>query len=105
MDTLPPPPPTKKEEEFIPGKFDYIENKSEKIMLTTAYKAINVTESWDFIKTNFDYGEDKIYEIYNKIIEFGYDGHSGSSFTITMNQMKFIANYGEIKFKEKYEKC
>ena len=37
--------------------------------------------------------------IHNKMIELGYDGHSGGSFGWTMRQMQYIANHGEEKYK------
>lgn len=109
MDILPPAPPSKKEE-FIPGKFDYIKCEREKIMLTTAYKAITMTETWDFFKkfkdnSDSNYSADEINRVYKKIEELDYYGHSGCSFICTINKMVFIAEYGELKFKEEYEKC
>ena len=96
----PPLPPI--EENFIPGIFNYIKNKTDRIMLQSAYKAITVTENWEFIKNVTDfYLDDEINKIYKKIEELGYYGHSGCSFICTMNKMRFIANYGEEKFKEK----
>jgi len=106
MDILPPAPPSK-EEEFIPGNFDYVQSKCEKIMLTTAYKAITITETWDFFKNfedNSDYSADEINKVYTKIEELNYLGHSGCSFICTINKMIFIAKYGELKYKEEYEK-
>ena len=77
-------------------------------MLTTAYKAITVTEKWGYIKkiiNKEDYYSDETNEIFEKIKEFGYTGHSGCSFICTMNKMIFIAKYGEEKFKEQYQSC
>lgn len=105
---LPPAPPSKKEE-FIPGNFDYVQSKCEKIMLTTAYKAITMTETWDYFKkfkynSDSGYNDAEINRVYKKIEELDYFGHSGCSFISTINRMIFIAEYGELKFKEEYEK-
>jgi hypothetical protein len=99
---FPPNPPTKKED-FIPGKFDYIECKGDKIMFKNAYDAITITETWDHIKNLSNFSSPEIKRITEKIIELGYTGHSGCSFMATMREMQFIARYGEKKFKERHD--
>ena len=105
---FPPNPPSISEEiDYIPGEFEYIHNESDKIMLITAYKAINLLELWSFIKKDrepFATSDPNINKIYNKIEELGYYGHSGMSFLCTLRDIQFIAKYGETKFKENYEK-
>jgi len=105
------PPPTPSLEEtfpvlLIPGEFKYIEEHS-RDMLQTAYRAITLTENWEFMKQpadNFMFGDDpRVLNIYNTIENLGYNGHSGFSFAWTMRQMQFIAKNGEKKFKELIE--
>ena len=88
-----------------PGKFEYIKNKSNREMLCTAYKAINITENWEYVKKIKELwiSSEEIKEIYQEIEKQGYDGHSGCSFMCTIRDMQIIALEGEEKFKEKYE--
>jgi len=92
------------EEPFIPGRFDYIEGKHNREMLRNAYQAITLTENWGFIRRDIESfacsTEPEIIEISKKMLELGYDGHSGASFGYTMRAMQSIAIYGEKKFKE-----
>lgn len=104
MMTRYPPIPPLKEDNFILGKFEYIKNKSDQEIFYTAYVAITITKLWDFIKDRRDFSDPEFNIIYNKIIELGYNGHSGCSFIITMREMQFISKYGEKKFKERYDK-
>ena len=101
---FPPNLPSIDEENFISGEFNYINDKVYKIMLVTAWKAITITKTWNYIKKNresFTFANDeKIQLILKTIIDLGYDGHSGNSFGLTMRNMQFIANYGEVKFKK-----
>ena len=92
---LPTPPPiTEREVTFVPGKFDYIKS------------SITQTETWDFVKQDcesFMFSQDpKISIISEKMIELGYDGHSGCSFGCIMRDMQYIAKHGEKKFMETY---
>ena len=101
MNLLPPEPP--KETEELNGTFQYLKSKGDQIMFSTAYKAITITETWDYIKkmeTIFDPESDRIYK---KIEELGYQGHSGCSFMCTLSEMQFIAKHGEKKFKDRYD--
>jgi hypothetical protein len=92
------------QEPFIPGRFDYIEGKHNREMLRNAYQAITLTENWGFIRRDIESfacsTEPEIIEISKKMLELGYDGHSGASFGYTMRAMQSIAIYGEKKFKE-----
>uniref|UniRef100_A0A6C0ERI2 Uncharacterized protein n=1 Tax=viral metagenome TaxID=1070528 RepID=A0A6C0ERI2_9ZZZZ len=104
--SMPPSPPFIGDTQFLGGEFRYIKNSHERTMLVTAYKAIQMTESWDFIKKDiesFTFSEDKIVDlISNKIVELGYCGHSGCSFGYTMRRMQYIARNGENEFMKKY---
>ena len=110
---LPPQPPTTEDEfiengDFVKGKFDYIQNNSEKRMLQTAYQAINILELWSYIKQDpggngFVFGGDiRVRQIYNKIEELGYHGHSGCSFGCTLRDMQNIAQKGEKEYRKMY---
>jgi hypothetical protein len=96
MNILPPEPP-------LNGTFVYITSISDRKMYFTAYKAITMTESWDYIKNMTSIFNNQTYSIYNKIEELGYYGHSGCSLMCTLREMQFIAKYGEKMFKEKYD--
>lgn len=101
MNILPPEPPSENDE--LNGSFKYIKSKSDRQMFYTAYKAITITETWDYIKNMkscFGLESDRIYK---KIEEFGYLGHSGCSYTSTLREMQFIAINGEKLFKERYD--
>jgi hypothetical protein len=77
--------------------FYYVDDNS-RIMFENAYQAISLTEMWDYMKKDresFMFSSDKEIEIISKKMEdLGYDGHSGSSFGITMRNMQFIALHG-----------
>jgi hypothetical protein len=116
---IPPTPPSNEEERqanipirirglnplYKPGEFLYVESSGTRKMMTTAYKAINILELWDFIKKDpgefgFSFSGDKrISKIYEKIEELGYGGHSGMSFGFTLRTMQSIANEGEENFR------
>ena len=77
--------------------FYYVDDNS-RIMFENAYQAISSTEMWDYMKKDmesFIFSSDKEIKIISKKMEdLGYDGHSGSSFGITMRNMQFIALNG-----------
>jgi hypothetical protein len=77
---------------------------SEREMLINAWQAITMTENWNFVKQpieSFSWSNDpRINIISNKMVELGYNGHSGSSFGYTMRAMQYIAQNGEDKYKE-----
>lgn len=99
MNILPPEPPLKEEE--TNGTFLYIKSLSDRKMFSTAYKAITLTETWDYIKNIKSISDPECDRIYNKIEELGYQGHSDCSFICILREMQFIAKYGEKKFKER----
>jgi hypothetical protein len=98
------PEHVRRQDKIIPGKFEYISNNSERLMLINAWQAITMTENWNFVKQpieSFSFSNDpRINIISNKMVELGYNGHSGSSFGYTMRAMQYIANNGEEKYKE-----
>jgi len=87
---------------FEEGKFDYINNKSTREMLINAWNSITQLELWNYMKNDTDsymFNNDKeVYLIGNKMIELGYNGHSGCSFGWTMRQMQYIAKNGERQY-------
>jgi hypothetical protein len=106
---LPTPPPIpEREVTFVPGKFEYIKPSSAhyKTMLVNAFQAVSQTESWDFMKKDcesFMFSQDpSVLIISKKMIELGYNGHSGCSFGCIMRDMQYIAKHGEKQFMETY---
>ena len=89
------------------GKFEYIKDIHYREMLINAFRAITVTETWDYVGKDpgpngftFSVSSElsKIMEATEKCQP--YVGHSGSSFGWTMRQMQYIANNGEAKHRE-----
>ena len=80
------------------SNFNYVNDTSCREMFLNAYQAIQLTETWDFMKQDINsYMWDKNPEIRiisNKMSELGYNYHSGSSFGFTMREMQFIAQNG-----------
>ena len=101
MNILPPEPPSDRDE--LNGSFKYINNISDRKMFTTAYKAITLTETWEYIKNMESFFGPDSNRIYNKIEELGYLGHSGCSYMCTLREMQFIARHGEKEFKDRYD--
>ena len=115
FDVRPPSPPemneaivtTQNEEPKHPhpkGNFDYIKSKHTREMIENAYMAVNQLELWHFMKKDCESymmsNRSEINRIGNKMIELGYNGHSGFSFGWTMRQIQYIAKHGEIKYME-----
>jgi hypothetical protein len=109
LEIMPPAPPSVDEETFfVPGEFKYIKCKSSREMLQNAYQAVNQTETWSFVKRDIESfsfsNAPEIWRITDKMVELGYDGHSGSTFGWTMRQMQTIAREGEQAYKKMAEK-
>ena len=109
LEIMPPAPPSVDEETFfVPGEFKYIKNRNSREMIQNAYQAVNQTETWSFVKRDIESfsfsNAPEIQRISYKMVQLGYDGHSGCSFGWTMRQMQFIAKNGEEKFKEMAER-
>jgi hypothetical protein len=104
LENLPPPVPSKRGD----GNFEYVDDKIEKEILENAFKAISLTNLWDFVSKNtesFMWSEaNEIEIISNKMGELGYNGHSGFSFAWTMRAMQYLAQHGEDEFKSTYYK-
>jgi hypothetical protein len=115
---MPPSPPSDEEligEKFIEecknvrinkgdGNMDYIKQEHTREMLENAWKAINLTETWDFVSQSLESfmmsSDDRIWIITKKMEDLGYSGHSGFSFGWTMRNMQYLAQNGVEKFKE-----
>lgn len=89
------------------GNMEYIKNINTRYMCTNAWKAITFTNNWDFVAQDiesFMWSDDpRIDIITEKMIEIGYDGHSGSSFGCTMRNMQYLVQNGEEKFKKLFD--
>jgi hypothetical protein len=101
-------PEEKTLQNFKKGEFLYINNCSHtREMLSIGWKAINILELWDYMKKetpSYMWSNDKeVNLIANKIIELGYDGHSGFSFGWTMRQLQYIAINGEEKYMDNFK--
>jgi hypothetical protein len=88
------------------GKMEYIKDRLNREMFVNAWKAITITNNWDFVAQEMDCFElskdPRIYDISEKIEELGYKGHSGTSFGLTMRNMQYLVMYGEEEFKKKF---
>jgi hypothetical protein len=86
--------------------FDFISDESTRTMIETAYNAVNQLELWDYMQSHqgsFMFsGNRNVDRIYNRIEELGYTGHSGASFGITLQTIKFIADHGFQAFRHDY---
>jgi hypothetical protein len=93
---------------FEKGKFLYIDDSPSKKMHINAWNAISQLELWDYMKKDvFSYMSSKDEEvsmILDKMVELGYDLHSGSSFGWIMRQMEYIAKNGEESYRQLYLK-
>ncbi len=89
------------------GDMPYIKDKLTREMCENAWKAINLTENWDFVVKpieSFIWSLDKRIDIISdKMVELGYNGHSRSSFGCTMRNMQFLAQNGLEKFKKIFD--
>ena len=87
------------------GEFLYVPEFS-RDMYKSAYLALRELEMWDFVKSHqgpfWTSRDRRINTIYSSIERNGYDGHSGSSFVLTLKAMQFLAQNGERAFMEKF---
>ena len=111
---VPPVPPTPQEEIRVKhidvgnGEFNYISDKQSRLMLQYGWKAVTLTENWNFLRKHVGpyifSNTPEIKIIYNKIEELGYYGHSGSSFMLTLRNLETLARIGEDEFKNGWNK-
>ena len=86
--------------------FEFID-PSEKIMYETAFTAITQLELWEYMKKSDESTfivSNEIQQIYQKIEELGYNGHSESSFRFIMYRMRCISLIGLDSYKKMYLK-
>ena len=104
---FPPEPPLLDENKISIGlgEFEYIESTHIREMLKNAWQAISLTENWQFmakpVESYMTSQDERTKQIYKKMEQLGYYGHSGGSFGLVMREMQFIAKHGEKKFKDK----
>jgi hypothetical protein len=89
------------------GKMEYILDKNDKLMMTNAWQAITLTNTWDFISQEIETfmlsTDPRILQISEKMEELGYREHSGCSFNFTMRNMLFLVRKGEEEFKKLFD--
>lgn len=91
-----------------PGDFSFLTDKGVRIMLDDAYRAIEMAEGWDYMKT--DPGEngymftrsDMLTKIGSKMT---YGDHSGASYGWTMRMMQRLARIGWETFVLEMNRC
>jgi len=96
--------PSEKPNNFVKGEFKYIKEKGSRDILIDAYKAINLTETWEYIKdaeTLMFSNDPRLNAIKDKMGKT-YFNHSGASFSWTMRVMQYIALNGEETFMKLY---
>lgn len=88
------------------GKFEYVKDTRERVMLQNAFESINATNLWDFVGQDIDSftwsEKPQVKRIAKKMDELGYGDHSGFSFGWTMRAMQYLVKHGEEKFKLDY---
>ena len=82
--------------------------EGQRTMYTSAFDAITQLELWPFMRNfsreSFMFSSSpEVLRIFNRISQLGYDGHSGSSFGLTMRAMEYIAKNGLDMYQEAYE--
>jgi hypothetical protein len=89
------------------GKMEYIKNPNTREMYTNAWSAITFSNNWDFVSQDIESfmwsNDPRIDTISKKMIEFGYNGHSGTSFGSTMRNMQYLVQNGEDEFKKLFD--
>jgi hypothetical protein len=89
----------------IPGDFSFVQHKETRIMFDDAYRAITKAEAWDYMKTDpgeggYMFSQSEMLTKINSCMK--YDGHSGSSYGLTMRMMQRLARIGWLEFAKEY---
>lgn len=90
--------------------FDFVKDGYMRDMLQNAFKAIQISEGWEFVKRDpgdrgFMFSQDPM----NNNILGNMDkcqpsvGHSGASYGCIMREMQFLANQGIESYKARFE--
>jgi hypothetical protein len=79
-----------------PGDFSFVKDTMVKPMFEDAYKAIEVAEAWEYMKTDpgkngYMFSQSAMLSKINSNIKYG---HSGASYGWTMRQMQRLARIG-----------
>lgn len=85
--------------------FSFVNSEHSQTMLENGYKAISLTENWNFIYNlpdDFSYSDKRIFDISNKMEELGYNGHSGNSFIYVIMNMRLLSRIGYEKYKQNF---
>lgn len=85
----------------------FITDINSKLIIDSAIRAVSNLELWSWLRDvnieSFMFSNDpNISRIYNEIERLGYNGHSGSSFGLTMRQMEFIAKNSFDTYRQNY---
>jgi hypothetical protein len=85
------------------GKFEYIKKSEHRDMLRFTWKAIELTNMWNFIEhpicSFMESNNENVSLIWDKINDLGYYGHTKKTLAFTLRGLQYIAQYGEEKFK------
>lgn len=89
------------------GDFAFIQDAGDRALFQNAWMAINLTESWSYMKSEPNGGymfsnDEQLKIIGNKMKELDsvlFGLHSGASFSVTMRNMKYIAENGIEQFE------
>lgn len=81
----------------------------DKTMFQTAFRAVSELRLWSFLQEPMDsflYSEDpRVILILRKIISLGYDGHSGTSFSLVMRELQKMSKIGHVAWRAETRKA
>lgn len=92
----------------LTDKFDFVNNKMERIVLKDAYEAVEDMNLWNYLKENafesFTYYNGPNKQLHQELLEKVDKSnlHSGASYGITMRNMECIAKQGFDVWKQEY---
>jgi hypothetical protein len=90
------------------GKFEFINDETDRAYCINAHKAISVTENWEYLRTfvpekGFMYSSPELDAIGNEMRKDPIShNHSSASYGIIMRIMEFIAKKGYEEYKKLY---
>lgn len=93
-------------QQYTEYMFDFVLDKATKEILINAHQAVSLCNLWNYMEKNKESymmsSDPETNQIYRKMEELGYTGHSGFSFGYAMRQMQYIAQHGMPAFKTNY---